>query len=270
MYELLIGIEIEAAYNPDFLSISQGNYHRATFGSKYSFGKYFVSEGDSSLKPMGKHSLVVEFVSKPFLCKDLKKVIKDFKDTTIIKTDKSKLDDVFNFNASCGCHINISLLKKDTNENVYISSDRGNIEIKNKKIVPLAGWINHKMLVSIRNSFEKKVLNNWGEDNLKTFQKHYDRSYAQLCLKKLNYKQKYSELHIREFRGRIEFRGFHLLNVNTWEGFEWYLENYVETIKEELFKELQKEKRKFEEMEDIKIEFVVKYKQHRKERKELI
>jgi len=270
MYDLLIGLEVEAIYNNYLLNLNHGSYHRAGWESKHKFGDYFVVETDSSIRTEGDYEGSAELVSCPFPSKEIQEVSRNFERETLKRTKKEDLKDVFKFNSSCGCHVNVSLTKDSAGSNILIRSERGEILFKNKSLVPLAGWINHKMLLNIRESFEQKIFNAWGGKELENFKKQYNRSYAQLCEKKLMYKQKYSELHIREFMGRLEFRGFHLLNATTWEKFHWYLKEYINTLRECILNEVVKTDKNFVEAENMNLNFVVKYKKINKIMKELI
>lgn len=253
-YNCIFGLEIESAFKN--LEVNIGEYHRGT--TKNAFGEYFVAERDGSLKgtPTGNYNNTAEFVSKPFLFNDRIKVLDNFKETT----QKPNLSDVFSFNTSTSCHINVSLIKKDMNGCIEIESGRGGICIENASFVKLPTFITHNILKTIRLRVFNEIKTKYNESEALTWFKNYNRpQYAPLNEEKLLYNHKYSELHIRPNNIRLEFRGFHIQGIRDWDRFKWYINMFLEVITETLIKEM-KENIKFKEEENIEFKFNIKYK----------
>ena len=214
---ILLGIEIEMAYNEDNLGyIERDCYHGD--GDEL-FGDYFIAEEDGSLNGSDYCGETVELISNPVKYKDFELVINDFiyevKRRYKLHTGKKlglkgSLSGIIDFNESCGCHINFSVYQDSAKEN-NMRLRGGNFTLP--KTCKFFGAIDDKTLVNIRKKIKNKMELLNGSSY---FNNIYDRRYSRVDDKNPtnNIDNKYSEFHLKN-NSLMEYRSFNLHGCKT-------------------------------------------------------
>lgn len=202
MKNFKIGLEIESALN--------GNFHNIRVGSAANKLKYWNTKYDGSLRNSNKFPIsnLVEFVSIPLKTeKTYYLALKQFK-TYITKKEKY-LNNVIDFNSSCGCHVHFSFKDFNFADNVYYT-----IFIKIRKFF-----------------FDKIKLSNISSKE--EILKHYFRGYSKRFQKShIQNPTKYREFNFyseRQGRG-LEWRSPNMLNIKTWAEFDEFFKILYESI----------------------------------------
>ena len=193
-----IGIEIECCYNRDFVDFSLSGYHSGNFNKKT-----WKIEGDGSLRNSNifEDEGTAEFISKVLGGKKTYiKALKEFQNLF----NGEKLENVLDFNTSCGNHIHIGL----NNKRKY----------HNKLSFDTFKELRERYFKEIKNS------NVLSEDTKQKILNHYFRGYAQK-IKKASWESGTGSRGV-EFNKQsensgcgLEWRSVNLYEVNSWAEF---------------------------------------------------
>jgi len=255
---ILIGLEIEAEYNTEYLNyIEVADYHSERVKP---FGYYFKTESDGSLSaqsfgyPVGE---TAEFISIPFNIDESKKVLKDFKETFIKRlknhrniTEKEALkiplQKYLSFNNTTGAHVHLSILNTDKELiKKFTFGRRRKLEFKGE-FIDLKRVFTYEFM----QNFKQKLKNNVNKKIPHVYtlwERSLNRGYARAYYNKTDFKNNKDHEREKEFNltgsnTDIEYRGFTLRGVNTWTDFFKIYEIFFKTLKTCLYAELRKTK----------------------------
>lgn len=232
----VFGIEIELAYNEDYLSI----------GSK--FGEYYTSNfyvtSDCSLESYNINFLgdTAELVSVPFQLDSAKNILNNFRKQVLIDWESNdgfknpKFKDIFEINDTMGCHIHVTPLDV---------SKEGSYEVNynHKRFIFDGVPLNFKGLAT------EKILNNIDNSVKNTIELKCPNMYNSF---RRNYYRDYSDNlgHISRFFERecdfnltaenipnpehFEYRSFNLNGVKNWDDFNNSIIGALRAIKNSL------------------------------------
>lgn len=230
-YDLLVGLEIETAYRVGKIPVfHEGGYHD---DERNYITSSFFAESDSSLSTSSGYGGHTEFISDPFLLKDLKETILELKEWVGHKD----LVECFDFNDSCGAHVHMGLI--DTQASGFCNGTRDcdgfDEDFKGKFVNPRKVY-STKFLETFREELFKEVRANY-PSIAENWIEHYDREYA----------PKWQGHHYRErgefnfgYNDRMEFRAFSLLGIQTWEDMIGMYQLMLNTFKMLFLKEIRK------------------------------
>lgn len=231
-HQITVGIEIEAVYNNKNTSINRGSYHN---GNTIARLRDFKAEEDCSIKKRKTKfkdwACTIELVSRTFVGRSnfftgLQKFIKYFS-----KDGALELNQVFEFNSSCGSHMHISI---------------DDFKFSKKTII--------ECYIKTREYFINRILNSKIESRSRIID-NYDRDYAEKIKKQeeIQHGKKCSEFNFRsECYGRgIEWRSPNMTGIKTWEEFLEFWNIVYDSIQILIKNSLKWEKNFGEELIDI-------------------
>ena len=223
------GLEIEAEHTSGIV-YNKGNYHEGKH-----FCQGFVVEKDNSLHT-DKFNEVSEFVLRPIQVVPcvIKHFMKGFQEA-VQKDLPGDLENVMNFNNSCGCHLTFSVAIDDTSDSC-IEYRRRKYKIKKGRMINLGDIITLEFLKNLSKKVKTNVKSIMVSSQYSAWDLQFNRYYAKR-LSKANFKrQRYCEYNIKT--NCIEFRSFNLLGVTSWQLFHKIIETTMILIAKELKKEL--------------------------------
>lgn len=219
-YKILYGLELELEYNKIKLGKIMKNSYHSVDAKK--FNKYFIAESDGSLRsetfPYGEGD-TVELISIPMTSENVMKSLQNFKEDIIQRykeqtgNETCELKDVISFNTSTGAHVHMSLLVKNSHDEV--------ISLRNNKKIKFHGQ--SKNIMSFSNiEFMKKIarkiktrIKNELPEFYESFVKNYYRRYARRMTTRTSSSQRYTEFNTTNNK-TIEYRSLHLRGIETW------------------------------------------------------
>jgi len=237
---VVCGIEIEMEYNRKNLSIHRDGYHhhhqeRADYAW---FGKHFIAESDSSLNVSTFESGdVCEMVSVPFSIDNGMKVIDGF----IKKFGEFELKDVVSFNDTTGAHIHLSVLNVDKEGTTTINARPGvKVNFKGRPMffrdavgANILDEIKGKLLSRVKEELPKSLYDKWSGSLVRD-------NYAEKLIPNRLFAERKREWNLTH-PSRIEYRGFTLRGVKTWEQLRKMYDILFSVINEVVLAEFSKE-----------------------------
>lgn len=237
--QIICGIEIELEYNVTAVGgFPVGNYHSS---NPTWFTPNFAAERDGSLSRQTFLSgATAEFVSRPFLIKDYKNILTEFKNgfeaRMRTRPRNYQMSDIISFNRSTGAHIHLSIVnQKKGIKSRYTIVDRDKIfELNNSKGVWLKA-INDKTLYAINRAIIRRVKKELPQVYSK-FRRRFYRDYALQQIDRTGRNRYCTWNFDTDGSDHIEFRSFHLYGITTWDEFFKMYQIAFETIEEKFSK----------------------------------
>jgi len=237
---IVCGIEIEMEFNRKHLSINKAGYHNNyNERSEYAwFGKHFIVESDSSLDVRKfENGDVCEMISVPFSVDKGMEVVDGF----IKKFGEFKLSEVINFNDTTGAHIHLSVLNADKEGSTLINLRPGiRVNFKGKPVffrdvvgANILNEIKSKVCERVKEELPASVYEKWSSALTRS-------NYAAPIIPNQLYAERGREWNLT-LKNRIEYRGYNLRGVKTWEQLRKMYEILFSTIKEVISAEFSKE-----------------------------
>lgn len=236
--EIICGIELEMEYNDGIICIEKGGYHdlHPTW-----FSDCFIAENDGSLETTGWDDNV-ELVSVPFLLKDYKSVLDNFKESIYHMVATSKgipiamaedtygLNDLICFNNTTGAHIHLSLIDKELNP--LRSPPQVGILFRNKVIpfegkkIPIRSVSTFDFLKPFTDRLKEKVEEKlpsiypqWQMDLYREFARPIETHSDIDIFGGGTHHSRRMEWNLTEDEEQMEYRSFHLRGVRSWDDF---------------------------------------------------
>ena len=201
---ILYGIEMECVIPHSNYSFEVGGYRDRDSSCKV--GKWYATS-DSSIYSHG--DMGVEFVSQPLEETQIKGALKQL---------QKEIPQCPEFNDSTGCHVHVSC--KDS---ALLDACKGDQD----KTAQFFETFNRTLFPAV-----KQVL---GEERYVLWRGRYYRSYAREFRR--NSSERYQALNLNSStRKTVEFRGFHLYQVKTWDEVESMLNAFVKAFNSTLAK----------------------------------
>lgn len=189
MVDVKFGLELELGYNRKYVDFNVTGYHRENVGANFS--SWSVTN-DSSLNTSDSpfnSADVAELVSLPVIGKgEVMEILQEVKD----KYPNKDFKDLFFFNSSMGAHIHFSTFRAQEDQMVFMS-----------------------LYKKLRENVMKKVEEKYPHIYPK-FKKQYFRGHAAEQKDILINKGMRGEINYTSGKG-VEWRGFNLLGVTTWD-----------------------------------------------------
>jgi len=210
MKKIAIGVEIEGILNSQIHSINRGYYHH---GKRIPGLSGWTAERDGSINGsiFNNWSIPIEIISKPYRTeKGFKNAIENFINF-FSKDGNHELNQVFDFNNSCGCHIHFSI---------------SDFKFYNKVI--------YDIFKKLRIFFFKKIDNsNINNESKSKIKNHYDRNYARVVQKNNFYssdrQKEFNFESEREGKG-LEWRSINLYGIKSWKEFREVFNIILESL----------------------------------------
>jgi len=221
--KLILGIEIECAYNPEKVDLGEyiNNYHNTNADGWIT--PNWVGENDGSLHASKSGWETIEIISRPFLITEFVTIMQDLVDNVF----KGKImKDTMEINSSCGNHVHVSVLKED--------NTTGTIPFRGRTF-RFAGKI---MPVKLTLATIKKIREEVLARLTPTARDRYFRDYATKIVKSNFFSgQKYREWNNSFRDGHAEYRSLNFVGVNTWTNLRRAYERIFTILRKYLIKE---------------------------------